>query len=174
MGAIKACNRVDSTTSVPVFLYPLHSVCPQSLSPLGKCGGDAGASLCVCDTRLGLLGLLYSWQETLEAQHVHFTDEETKAGGGKGHAAGSGGAAAQNSLGLWWPQRHFSESGCQGARAKWRVNIWGGNPVSSNSPSPRFRGGRVARAVPGGQGRPLRCGWDTPAGPAPARLRPRL
>lgn len=45
----------------------------------------------MCDPRLGLLGLLYSSQQTPAAQHIHFTDEETKTGGGKGHAAGSGG-----------------------------------------------------------------------------------
>lgn len=96
MGTVKACNRVDSTSSVPLILYPLHSVGPQSVSPLGKRGGDAGASLCVCDTRLGLPGLLYASQQTLEAQHVHVTDEETKAGGGKGHAAGRAGELQPN------------------------------------------------------------------------------
>ena len=128
---------------------PQHSVHPKSSRALGAMARERAGGTPAAPTRVRVSHgswLLYSSHQSRRARHFPFTDEETEAGGASGHRQGGAAANLGDSGGV----ARATSAGArrQGARGKWRVNIWGRNPGSGDRASPRFPGARVARAVP--------------------------
>lgn len=117
-------------------------------------GAPTASGCFILRSEPGLLSFSISQMRKLGLQWV---------GGPRGQQRSSG--ATANSSGLRRRPRRCRGSRCQGARGKRRVNIWGCSLGSGHFSSLRF--GRVARAVPGRQGRRPHGCWDPPARPRP-------
>lgn len=126
---------------------------------MGTLGAPTASGCFILRSEPGLLSFSISQMRKLGLQWV---------GGPRGQQRSSG--ATANSSGLRRRPRRCRGSRCQGARGKRRVNIWGCSLGSGHFSSLRF--GRVARAVPGRQGRRPHGCWDPPARPRPAPSRP--